>query len=259
MSLWTVQWRDFINQSSYKHLLKDKDISNDKFWRDYRIYDEVLKHSGYPGEILQRVSSLISPGSVILDIGAGTGAFALPLAEKAGKVIALDPSTYQLGILNEKAHEKGLGNIKTITKEWASVDLQELGEVDYSLAAYSLFDEDIEGFLRRIMECSKKGAFIIFRAGEIDPLNDFAYGKRPSADYLCLQKILEEMGYHFRAEVFSREYRLPLKCVFHQFRFSEKSREEITNFLQDAGRLTSEENGLMASFSNKDALLYYLS
>jgi ubiquinone/menaquinone biosynthesis C-methylase UbiE len=257
MSLWTDQWRNFVEKSSYRHLLKEKGISNDQFWRDYRVYDEISSYMGYPGEILERVSSLISPGSTVLDIGAGTGAFAIPLAQKAGRVIALDPSSYQLGILKEKAAARGLENIVLVNQEWARANIDD--DVDYSLSAYSLFDEEIEHFLRKMLDISKRGVFIVFRAGEMDPLSDFAYGPRPSADYLCLQNILDEMGHQFQAEIFSRDYWIPLRYVFQQFRFSEKSKEELADFLKENGQLARREEGPWAYFSSQDALLYRLS
>ena len=54
MSRWTDQWRDFVRETSYVHNLTEEKISNDQFWRSYGIYDQVLMHSGYPGEILSQ-------------------------------------------------------------------------------------------------------------------------------------------------------------------------------------------------------------
>ena len=121
MSQWTDQWRDFVRETSYVHNLTEEKISNDQFWRSYGIYDQVLMHSGYPGEILSKISSFISPEATLLDIGAGTGAFAIPLSRKTARTIAVDPSAYQLQILSEKARREGLTNIFTIEKEWKDV------------------------------------------------------------------------------------------------------------------------------------------
>lgn len=104
MSRWTDQWRDFVRRASYVHNLTEENISNDQFWRSYGIYDQVLMHSGYPGEILTKVSSFIPARATFLDIGAGTGAFAIPLSRKTAKTIAIDPSAYQLQILIEQYH-----------------------------------------------------------------------------------------------------------------------------------------------------------
>ena len=96
MSHWTDQWRDFVRESSYIHILKERKISNDQFWRSYGVYDQILNHSGYPGEILNRIFSFISPGTSLLDIGAGTGAFSIPLSRQTSRTVVVDPSGYQL-------------------------------------------------------------------------------------------------------------------------------------------------------------------
>ena len=158
MSCWTDQWKDFVTRTSYE------------------IYDQILMYSGYPGEILAKISSFISPGATLLDIGAGTGAFAIPLSRKTSRTIAIDPSEYQLQILSEKARQEGLINIVTINREWKDVLPSEINAVgvsdvdisrehaskshnsavDYSLAAYSLFDEDIEHFLTKMIDVTKR-------------------------------------------------------------------------------------------------------
>jgi len=285
MSLWTDRWRSFIRETSYLHDLREEKISNDQFWREYGIYDQALKLSGYPGEVLKRISSFMKSGSTLLDIGAGTGAFAIPLSHLTSATVALDPSAYQLQVLSRKAREEGLTNIALIEKEWKylrpgetskmiemmidcsrpldrpEIDLPEkssLPEVDYALAAYSLFDEEIECFLERMISIAREGIFIVFRAGPPDSLSEFAFGPRPQADYLCLYNILKDMGYQFDVILFPREYHLPLELVNRQYRFRYRSSEEIADYLRAQGRVEERKDGLWASFSTKDALLYLL-
>lgn len=283
MSQWADQWRDFVRETSYVHNLNEEKISNDKFWESYGIYDRVLMHSGYPGEVLTKISSFISPGATLLDIGAGTGAFAIPLSRKTARTIAVDPSAYQLQILMEKARREGLKNIFTIQKEWKDVQPSEIrcmniskecnfrvdisGDdasvddifaADYTLAAYSLFDEDIEDFLAKMIDFTRKGIFIVFRAESLDSLNEFAYGPRPYADYLCLYNILKDMGHQFEIILFSRNYYLPIDLVFKQYRFSKKGHDELLGHLSREGRLQEREDGKWAAFSAKDALLYLI-
>ncbi|MCU0637559.1 MAG: class I SAM-dependent methyltransferase [Methanothrix sp.] len=266
MSSWIDLWRKFVRETSYMHTLKEKNISNDQFWRSYGIYDQTLIHSGYPGEILTRISSFISRGATLLDVGAGTGAFAIPLSRQTSRTVAVDPSGYQLQILLEKAQKNGLTNITAIEKEWKDVLHSEIfgsndsgtnaQGIDYSLAAYSLFDEDIENFLTKMIAVTRKGIFIIFCADGPDSLNEFAYGPRPHADYRCIYHILKEMGYQFDVILFSRNYSLPIELVFKQYRFSGKDNEEIADHLKSEGRLWENEDGKWAAFSAKDAMLY---
>ncbi|MFB3763833.1 MAG: class I SAM-dependent methyltransferase [Methanotrichaceae archaeon] len=255
MSIWTDHWRSFVSETSYLRILREKGISNDQFWQSYQIYDEVLRRSGYPGEILTRISSYIRPEDVLLDIGAGTGAFAVPLARIADRIIAIDPSDYHLGLLSEKAEREKLKNIIPIANEWRAVNPSDIGMVDYSLAAYSLFDLEIEAFLRRMIDIASKGVFIVFRAGKPDSLNEFVYGIRPSADYKCLCHILDDLGYKFESEIFERHYALPMNLVSRQYSFSGKSVDDLNEFLRAEKRLIEKDDGCLAAFSVEDALL----
>jgi len=262
MSHWADVWREFVRNTSYMHILKDEGISNDEFWKAYGTYDEMLRYSGYPGEILRRVSSFIPSGSIFLDIGAGTGAFTIPISRKTRRTVAVDPSPHQIAVLLEKARSEGLQNITTVIKPWSNVEIEELAlqenpdGIDYSLAAYSLFDEDIEPFLQKMIDVSGRGTFIVFRAGEFDPIGEFAYGKRCSADYSCLCHILSDMGYQFNVEIFKRDYLLPVSCVLKQYRFSKRTPSELLGYLEESGRLINKDDSSWAFFSNMDALLY---
>jgi ubiquinone/menaquinone biosynthesis C-methylase UbiE len=259
MSRWTEEWRDFVKESSYKSVLKEKGWSDDQFWNGYPVYDEILSYINYPGDILGRIDSLIAPGCTFLDIGAGTGAFSIPLAKRAKRMIALDPSRSQLDRLQHKAAAEGIGNIEIVNASWEETAPEDLGEIDYTLSAYSLFAEDVEEFLQKMFEISRKGAFIVFRAGQVDPLSEFAYGPRASADHLCLQHILEDIGHDFEVEIFERDYALPLRLVFQQYRFSDRTPNELTEFLRGEDRLIMRETDLFAAFRSDDALLYHLS
>ncbi|MBR5739370.1 MAG: class I SAM-dependent methyltransferase, partial [Lachnospiraceae bacterium] len=62
-------------------------------------------------------------GLKILDIGAGTGRYTLPLAELGHEVTAIDLTPYNVGILKQKAERAGIrlsariGNALNLKKE----------------------------------------------------------------------------------------------------------------------------------------------
>lgn len=63
-------------------------------------------------------------GASILDIGAGTGTIAIPLAQKGAHVTAMDISEGMLAALNEDAKEEGLSaNVLTHQSDWDSFPL----------------------------------------------------------------------------------------------------------------------------------------
>jgi ubiquinone/menaquinone biosynthesis C-methylase UbiE len=56
----------------------------------------------------------LGPTSVIVDMGAGTGRFALAAARRFGRVIAVDISPVMIAHLTERASADGLANIETV-------------------------------------------------------------------------------------------------------------------------------------------------
>jgi len=255
---WSEEWNSSIKESSYLKILNEKGISNNDFWKNLDYYDELMKYSGYPGKILDRISTFIFPEDILLDIGSGAGAFALPLSKISNKLIALDPSPYQLSILKSKAEADKCDNILYIGKEWKNVSKYEIGHVDYSLAAYSFFEDDIYSFLEKLIYVATKGIFLVFRAGRGDPLREYVYNNKNSVDFLHLYNILSEMGYIFNVEIFTSDYKLPLPFVYRSYPYSIKTEDEIFNYLNENNRLIKKQNFYEVLCQRKDALLYLI-
>ena len=67
-----------------------------------------------------------------------------------------------------------------------------------------------------------------------------------------------DMGHQFDVMLFPRDYHLPLEMVQKQYGFSNKKAEQIVDRLRSEGQLQERKDGLWASFSTKDALLYLM-
>jgi len=104
------------------------------------------------------------PGDTWLDIGAGAGRYALPLARTVKRVIAIDPSGSMLGALRESMTEHRIDNIDAIDGRWPAIldveadlvrdlpaDVSLIAHVGYDVEAIGPFVEAMERACRR--EC----------------------------------------------------------------------------------------------------------
>lgn len=73
-----------------------------------------------PREDLDLLS--IPPNATLVDIGAGTGTFAMAAAPHCDKVIAVDVSTQMLDVLRRTAAERGIDNIEVVAAGFLSYE-----------------------------------------------------------------------------------------------------------------------------------------
>ncbi|MDP9482017.1 MAG: NTP transferase domain-containing protein, partial [Chloroflexota bacterium] len=68
--------------------------------------------------LLEALRALARPEDVWLDIGAGAGRYALPLALRVREVIAVEPSDGMRAALAELMDEHGIANIRVLADHW---------------------------------------------------------------------------------------------------------------------------------------------
>ena len=103
---------------------------------------------------LDALLGLVHPGDTVLDIGAGGGRYALPLALHARKVIAIEPSEGMRRVLQDGLREYDLGNVEVVENRWPDGASELQGDI--ALIAHLGYDvEDIGPFLEA-METSAR-------------------------------------------------------------------------------------------------------
>jgi len=97
---------------------------------------------------LDALLALVRPGDRWLDIGAGAGRYALPiaraLAPSGGEVLAVDPSASMLDGLREIAIEHGIDNVRPIEARWPPADPATLAGFTADVALIAHVGYDIE-------------------------------------------------------------------------------------------------------------------
>ena len=104
----------------------------------------------------------IAPGQTVLDVGAGGGRLALPLALDAEKVIAVEPSPSMCRVLREAAYEFKVPNIEVVEADWLEAQVD---RADIAVCAHVLYViQDIEAFVRKLEDHAGQVLVIVFQA-----------------------------------------------------------------------------------------------
>jgi SAM-dependent methyltransferase len=91
-----------------------------------------------------------------LDVGAGGGRYALPLALRVREVVAVEPSTAMVAALREGAATSGIDNVRLVTERWPTAghapgaDVGLMAHVGYDIAEIGAFLDALEAASRRL-------------------------------------------------------------------------------------------------------------
>jgi len=147
---------------------------------------------------MRRLSSVAGPSSTAIDVGAGTGRYALPLATCARHVTAVDPSEGMLAILRRGAGELGLTNLSTVRAAWEEADAP---GVDIAFSAFVLpVVPDARPFLTKLEAAAGRHVFLYLGAfnadAVLDPLWRHFHGapRSPGPTYIDALAVLSELG-----------------------------------------------------------------
>ena len=124
---------------------------------DARALDEV--------EVLRRVG--LDPSSVVVDLGSGTGQFALAVAPICRRVVAVDPSPVMIERLRRKASEAGADDLEIVAAGFLSYEHEgDRADVVYSrYALHHLPDFWKAMALRRVRSILRPGG--VFRLWDV--------------------------------------------------------------------------------------------
>ncbi|RZN44760.1 class I SAM-dependent methyltransferase [archaeon] len=108
--------------------------------------------------------SRVCPGSIVADVGAGTGRITLPLASLASHVYAIEPSPAMSAILERNVAQ--CDNVTVIASDAQSFSLPKQCDVTVLSGVYDHFlnDDERKASLSAIYECLKPGGILLMDA-----------------------------------------------------------------------------------------------
>ncbi|MDR0767371.1 MAG: class I SAM-dependent methyltransferase [Methanosarcinales archaeon] len=163
-------------------------------------------------------------GSTVLDIGAGPGTLAVPLAAAGCKVTVVEPALPMHEALNTYKKIKGVTtDIPIIAKVWEEVNPDEIGRFDFVVSSFAMSVPDLNEALLKMDAAAKKEVHIFWFLtdppwGRINEtlwkkLHNEDYYGRPLADLIW--SALYQMGIYANLEV------LPLRDSHYYETFEE--------------------------------------
>jgi SAM-dependent methyltransferase len=177
------------------------------FWdRRAHIFHRVTKNTVTSDPLYHKVSQEVTAQTSILDVGAGTGRFALALAPQVKQVVAVEPNATMLGYLQAEADAQRITNISSIPTTWqqAPDNLQ----ADIVLCSHVLYPlRDVDVFLTKLMAATRQSCYITMRATHFDALTGHLWEhfhgepRRLPPGYIHALDVLYEMGIYADVEV----------------------------------------------------------
>lgn len=213
-----IDWNAVWQEKNYENMRCRSFIECASIWESKEKARKFLNQSrGNPERIKHIIEGLpVKPESRILDIGAGPGTLAVPLACMASHVTAVEPATGMVEVMENYAKEEGVSNISILQKRWEdvkpSMDLN--GKYDIVLASYSLGMPDIRAAIEAMCEASSKWVYLFWFAGISDweqtminlwpEMHGKEYRLGPKADILF--NVLYSMGIYPNVETSHMEH-----------------------------------------------------
>lgn len=177
------------------------------YWdRRARRYHESTKNTVVNDPFFHKLRAVITPQTSVLDVGAGSGRFALALAPLAKQIIAIEPNTAMLDYLQRDAQSLNFTNISYSHNAWQ--DTPDDLRVDIVICSHVLYPiRDIVPFLAKLHSAARQACYIYMRATPIDALTAHLW-KHFHGDERCYPPgyihaldVLYEMGIYTNVEM----------------------------------------------------------
>jgi 2-polyprenyl-3-methyl-5-hydroxy-6-metoxy-1,4-benzoquinol methylase len=155
------------------------------------------KRVGRPDPLLDFVLKKVSSSQSVIDIGAGSGRWTIPIARKAKNVTAVEPTKAMENLLRENVCTAGLTNVKIIAAAWEEAVIQ---AVDITVCAHAMYSSpDLELFIRKMESHTTTGCYLALRLppadGILGELSSVIFGRRyDSPDAIIAYNALYSLG-----------------------------------------------------------------
>ena len=211
---WNELWKA-MRAGHYRRRAHEKEEDPGSRWdkRAEQFNESMMQH---PERAEKQIASLdLKPEYTVLDVGAGTGRLAIPIAKRVKSVTAIDQSKGMMACLQENMEKEGITNITCINKRWEDVEVGvDIEPHDVVMACHSLGMLDIQEAVAKMDAASRKYVYILSSAGrgmgngeEEEGLWKAIYGERGhrargwGSDYMFFCNLLHDMKIYANVDI----------------------------------------------------------
>lgn len=166
---WVALWRELVESHPRRAAANAESGGDLDFWRaKARSFDARVKRRWSRSSDTTRdfVASLVTRDATVLDIGAGTGSWAMLLARHARKVTAVEPSPAMIDVMQENLQAAGIDNVEIIRGRWPDVHV---APHDFSLCAHGMYGcADLPAFVHGMMAATRRICLLTARLPPAD-------------------------------------------------------------------------------------------
>ena len=147
----------------------------------------------------------LGAAGTLLDVGAGAGRYAIPLALAASRVTAVEPSPGMRSHLEAAIDRAHLNNIVVVPTTWEEADVEPHDVVLASNVLYPI--AEVVPFVRKLDRYARRAAYVLIRVDQreapVAPLWQEVWGEPspPEPGFLDLYNLLFAMGIRANARM----------------------------------------------------------
>ncbi|MBI5301993.1 MAG: class I SAM-dependent methyltransferase [Chloroflexi bacterium] len=166
---WLELWSELAQVHAWTHQANQPAESQDR-WRnrahdfDAQVRRRWTKNDSSRAFIVATLDRF--PNATVLDIGAGTGKWAVLLAPHARRITALEPSPGMIERMRQNLADANITNVDMAQDAWPHA---QVATHDFTLCAHAMYGApDFRLFIERMQAVTRQMCFLLLRAPTID-------------------------------------------------------------------------------------------